>query len=89
MSLCSITSFFLFFFILLLRNNEVLRLYFLDLGHSVIVRLLDEVLSTREDLDLGLQLFDLIILVLDSLGLLLDREVLVAFRGLENVDFAL
>ena len=89
LSLCTVASCFLLLFILLLRNDKVLRLYFLDLGHGVVIGLLDEVLSTGEDLDLGLQLFDLIILVLDSLSLLLNRKVLVAFRRLEYVNLAL
>ena len=90
LSLCTATSStLLLLLILLLRNDKVLRLYLLDLCHGVVVRLFDEVLATGEDLDLGLQLFDLIILVLDSLGLLLDREVLVAFLGVEHVTLAL
>ena len=89
LSLCTVASCFLHLFILLLWNDKVLRLYFLDLGHGVVIRLLDEVLSTGEDLDLGLQLFDLIILVLDSLSLLLNRKVLVAFRRLEYVNLTL
>ena len=89
LSLCPVTSSTLLLLILLLRNDKVLRLYLLDLCHGVVVRLLDEVLATGEDFDLGLQLFDLIILVLDSLGLLLNRKVLVAFRGLEHVNLTL
>ena len=74
-------------FCLVFRDQEVL---FFDLFHLLshgVIRFLDKILATREDLRLRIQVLDLVILILHGFLLLSDLECLVIVLGSKSIHF--